>query len=530
MNKSHCFLFFAFMLLTQGILRADQRPNIVFAFADDWGRYASSYAKLNPGGPSDIVSTPRFDELARQGVLFTHAFVNAPSCTPCRSSLLSGQYFWRTGRGAILQGAIWDNSIPSYPLLLEKAGYHIGHTYKVWSPGSPADAPHGGKRTAYNSAGRKFNGFSQYVAKSKDKQAAKLELLDEVQENFTSFLDARKDDQPFCYWFGPTNCHRKWIQGSGKEHWGLEPEQLKGKLPAYLPDEPIVRGDFCDYLGEVQAFDAGLGVLLDELARRGLTENTIVVVSGDHGIPGMPRGKCNLYDLGTRVPLVVRWPGKVGQGLVVEDFVCLPDLAPTFLEAADVERPNVMTGRSLIPIFEGKRSGVIDPTRDHVVVGRERHVAKARTGNLPYPQRAIRTADFLYIRNFKAERLPMGLAPGFGMPSSDPWPTFEELRENTFAAFADLDASPTKAWMLTHLDSTSVAHQVKLTLGLRPEEELFDVRADPDHIHNLANDPQYAKTKLELSTRLMNILRESGDPRVSGEGTTFDLAPFTDVP
>ncbi|MFT5095528.1 MAG: N-sulfoglucosamine sulfohydrolase, partial [Porticoccaceae bacterium] len=75
-----------------------KRPNILFAFADDWGRYASAYAKLEPGGPSDIVSTPNFDRIASEGVLFRNAFVNAPSCTPCRSSLLSGQYFWRTGR------------------------------------------------------------------------------------------------------------------------------------------------------------------------------------------------------------------------------------------------------------------------------------------------------------------------------------------------------------------------------------------------------------------------------------------------
>ena len=99
-----------------------KRPIILFAFADDWGRYASAYAKIEPGGPSDIVSTPNFDRIANEGVLFRNAFVNAPSCTPCRSSLLSGQYFWRTGRAAILQGAIWDGSVPSYPLILNEAG------------------------------------------------------------------------------------------------------------------------------------------------------------------------------------------------------------------------------------------------------------------------------------------------------------------------------------------------------------------------------------------------------------------------
>ncbi len=88
--------------------RAAERPNILFAFADDWGRQASVYSKLQPGGISDAVNTPNFDRVAREGVLFQHAYVNAPSCTPCRSSLLSGQYFWRTGRAATLQGAVWD--------------------------------------------------------------------------------------------------------------------------------------------------------------------------------------------------------------------------------------------------------------------------------------------------------------------------------------------------------------------------------------------------------------------------------------
>jgi hypothetical protein len=142
-------------------LRAADPPHIVMAFADDWGKYASIYGKLDPGEIHDHVATPNFDRVAEDGLLFTRAFVSAPSCTPCRSSLLSGQHFWRCGRGAILQGAIWDRSIPSYPLLLEDSGYRIGHTYKVWSPGTPADDPHGGAARKFQKHGSRFNGFSQ---------------------------------------------------------------------------------------------------------------------------------------------------------------------------------------------------------------------------------------------------------------------------------------------------------------------------------------------------------------------------------
>lgn len=517
------------LLISLGIntALAEERPNIVFAFADDWGRYASAYAELEPGGPNDLVQTPNFDRIASEGVLFRNAFVNAPSCTPCRSSLLSGQYFWRTGRGAILQGAIWDESIPTYPLLLEEQGYHIGHTYKVWSPGTVANAPYGASRTAFNKYGNQFNGFSQFASQSVDHEAAKQTLYQEVRQNFTSFLAARKSHEPFCFWFGPTNCHRKWMQGSGKALWGLDPELLKGKLPPFLPDVPIVREDFADYLGEVQAFDAALGVLIEELEGTGELENTIIIVSGDHGIPGIPRGKCNLYDLGTQVPLAIRWGQKIPGGRVLDDFVCLPDLAPTLLEACGLAPPQVMTGRSLLPILEVEKFGLVDPSRDSVIVGRERHVAEVREGNLPYPQRAIRTKDFLYIHNFKPNRYPMGHGPGYGKPAT-PLPAYEELANNTFVGYGDLDASPTKAFVALGIGQPDLQKYADIAFGLRPEEELYDLKNDPHQMQNVAQNAEYKAVLVELAGRLQKVLQETGDPRVTGLGATYDQPPFTD--
>lgn len=520
-------IFLTSLLLLSCPASADSsRPNILFAFADDWGRYASAYAAIEKGGPSDIVSTPNFDRIAKEGVLFTNAFVNAPSCTPCRSSLLSGQYFWRTGRGAILQGAIWDENIPSYPLILQQAGYHIGHTYKVWSPGSPANAPYGARATSYGKQGSRFNGFSQFVDRQDDAEVGKNTLLNEVRGNFTDFLADRESDQPFCYWWGPTNCHRKWIQGSGKKLWGLNPDELKGRLPACLPDVPIVREDFADYLGEAMAFDAGLGVLLDELQKTGEIDNTIIVVSGDHGAPGFPNGKCNLYDFGTHVPLAVRWPKQVPGDRVVHDFVCLPDLAATFVDAGGEVVPAVMTGKSLLPVLTSDKSGVVDPMRDAVITGRERHVAKARTDWMPYPQRAIRTKNFLYIRNFKSDRWPMGTGPGYGAPAAT-MPTFEVLRENTFAAFGDLDASPTKAWIALNCEKDpSQRKYFDFAFAQRPEEELYDLKVDAHQVHNVASEERYTDVKSDLSNRLMQVLKETGDPRVTGDGSTFDKPPF----
>ena len=175
-------------ILSLSATAQEKRPNILFAFADDWGRYASAYGQLEPGGPNDLVKTPNFDRIAKEGVLFRNAFVTAPSCTPCRSSLLSGQYFWRTGQGAILQGAIWDSKIPSFPLLLEKAGYHIGYTAKVWTPGAPRDAPYGGTQNAYNRRGTKFSQFSQQVERASDIAEGKERLYKAVRGNFADFM------------------------------------------------------------------------------------------------------------------------------------------------------------------------------------------------------------------------------------------------------------------------------------------------------------------------------------------------------
>jgi N-sulfoglucosamine sulfohydrolase len=504
-----------------------KRPNILFAFADDWGRYASAYAAADgPGTMNDVIHTPNFDRVAGEGVLFKNAFVTAPSCTPCRSSLLSGQYFFRTGQGAILQGARWDSKIPTYPLILEKAAYHIGETYKVWSPGSPVDAPYGAGKFGYQKAGTKFNQFSQNVTKmvrqGKSVEEAKQVLYDEVMGNFNDFVEARPEGEPFCYWFGPTLVHRKWIKGSGKDLWGIDPDDLKGKMPVFLPDVHEVRQDMADYFGEIQAFDTALGLMLAKLEEMGELDNTLVVVSGDHGAPGFPNGKCSLYDFGVGVPLAARWGGGK-EGRVVEDFINLMDLAPTFLEAAGEKVPQVMTGRSFVSIMNSSKSGWVNADRNWVITGRERHVAKARKGQIGYPQRALRTSDYLYIVNFKPERWPMGDPYHLGV---DQRPSLDKLTNNTFATFADFDASPTKAWLFAREHDAKWKWHYDMAFGKRPFAELYDVRKDPDQIHNLATSPEYAAVRGQLHEQLMGTLRDVNDPRVTEIDPKFEHPPF----
>ena len=504
------------------------RPNIVFAFADDWGRYASAY-RNQPGEGTihELIETPNFDRVAEEGALFLNAHVPAPSCTPCRSSILTGRYFWQTGLGAILVGAMWDESIPTYPLMLEEAGYHIGYTYKVWSPGLAVNAPYGGARTAYETAGTRFNSFSEEVTERPDGQSiddAKQELFDETRSNFDSFISARPSETPFCYWWGPTNTHRTWQRGSGKELWGLDPDNLRGRMPAFLPDVHDIREDFNDYLGECLAFDAGLGVIIERLEAIGELDNTLIVVSGDHGIPGFPRAKCNLYNFGTEVAMAVRWPEKVSPGRVISDFVNLMDLAPTFLDAAGVDLPQDMVASSIMPLLESTESGRIEEKRNFVVTGRERHVL-AREGGLPYPQRALRTDDYLYIHNFEPDRWPAGDPGGLDDDRAVP-PPEEDLVNITLSAFGDIDASPTKAWMIYNRAKEDVKPLFQLGFGKRPQEELYDLRKDPDYMQNVAYESEYEQIRADLNSRLMSVLNEQNDPRLTESPPRFEQPPY----
>lgn len=516
--------------------------NIVFAFGDDFGRYASCYKQFEgENSINHIVSTPNFDRIAQEGALFTNAFAPAPSCTPCRSSVLSGKYFWQTGLGAILQGAHWDDSIPTYPLELEKNGYHIGYTYKVWSPGQVVNAPYGGERTdyykgdflSYRAEGKRefksygnFGFFSQNVTNLSEKMSineAVDSVCKEVKDSFTEFLSKSDEKQPFAYWWGPVNTHRPWQKGSGKKIWGLEPDDLKGRLPACLPDTPEVREDFCDYLGECQAFDKGLGILLDELEKTGELDDTLVVVSGDHGIPGMPRGKCNLYDLGTEVALAMMWPKKIKKGQVIDDMVNIMDLASTFLEAANVKKPESMTAKSLLSLVSNDYKNDC-AKRDYVVLGRERHVAVAREGRLPYPQRSIRTKDYLYIINFKPDRWPIGTPNGLETGKY----TYEMLIENGRLVYRDMDPSPTKAFICYNWNDPYINSYYKLAFYKRPYEELYKISSSDGNVTNLADNPKYKTIKEKLKEKLLHLLKEENDPRITEKDCCFDLSPFTD--
>ncbi|MBT7853521.1 MAG: sulfatase [Opitutae bacterium] len=428
---------------------ATELPNIIVLMADDW-----SWPHAGALGDK-TVKTPTFDRMVNEGVLFERAFVSSPSCTPSRMAIATGQWHWRLGEAQNLGGSL-AKEVPTYADLLAKTGYHTGFSRKGASPS---------KHT--------YRGTDPFGQRFKD---------------FEAFLSARKKDTPFCFWYGSGAPHRPYFLNSGKTS-GLNTENLV--LPPGLPDHSIVRNDLLDYYATVQVFDLEASTILDLLKKAGELENTLIVMSGDNGMP-FPRAKATLYDTGTRVPLVVRWGKQIKGGRKVIDFVSLCDLAPTFLEAAGVAPPKAMTGRSLFAQFKSQRSGHIKASRDHVLTGMSRHC-------FPYPRKALRTDRYLYVQNKNPENWVTGRRKG-------PPQTFDFSRRHwpkgAEAFCFNVDPSPTKQYMLTHPDNPLVRSCWGQAFGPYPREELYDLKKDPGQLHNLVQAQKYSDALRALRSRM----------------------------
>jgi len=264
-------------------------------------------------------------------------------------------------------------------------------------------------------------------------------------------------------------------------------------VPPFLPDTREVRSDLLDYLLEIEWFDRHLQRILDYLEQNGELDNTIVVVTGDNGMP-FPGAKANLFEYGTHVPLAIRWPAMISEGMHIDALVSSIDLAPTFLEAAGLEIPSQTTGSSILDLFR-----LTGATRGFVITGRERH-SHSRPDNLGYPSRAIRTSDYLLIRNFHPERWPMGDPTGSGEPFG----------------FHDIDNSPTKTLLLQNKDRPEFRPYYQLGFKKRPELELYDIRKDPGCMANLVGRAEFSSVERRLAAQLEDTLRDQHDPRAFG--------------
>jgi N-sulfoglucosamine sulfohydrolase len=467
------------------------RPNILFAIADDWSfGHAGAYG-------ATWVRTPAFDRVAREGVLFTRAYTPNAKCAPSRAILLTGRHSWQLEEAA--------NHVPFFPPkfktwseALGEHGYVTGMTGKGWGPGVANDAQ--GKPRQMT--GRPFN---RHKSEAPTPQMSE----NDYAANFKDFLSTVPEGRPWSFWYGALEPHRGYQFGSGVSKAGKKLSDI-GRVPGYWPDNEIVRNDMLDYAFEVEHFDRHLERMLSILSDAGALDNTIVIVTSDHGMP-FPRVKGQAYEFSNHVPLAIMWRGVIKvSGRSVDDYVSFADLAPTFVELAGLKWEETgmqpAAGRSLIDILRSTQSRAASSERDHVLVGKER-TDVGRPHDEGYPIRGIIKEETLYLRNYEPDRWPAG---------------------NPETGYLDVDGSPTKTEILQRRREARDMGAWALAFGRRPGEELYDLKRDPFCLTNLAKDLQHRPRLQRLRRQMERELRAQRDPRLFGLGYLFDRYIYAD--
>jgi uncharacterized sulfatase len=466
-------------------------PNVLIFVTDD-----ESWLERSVYGWSKI-STPNLDRLAKQGVLFTHAYCSAPSCAPSRASLLTGRNFWELEEGAFIQAWL-PAKFATLPDLMEAGGYSAGYTGKGWGPPEsyawgPNTLPQSGRKR--NPAGNVFNSI---------KREHEPDMSDiDYPANFEKFLAERPQDRPFWFWVGTQEPHAPCAKNNHEKlqvKYGITLDDIK--VPGFLPDTPGVRRGRGNMLYEVCHADEDLGKILKILEARGQLENTILIATGDNGTQVL-RSKANIYDWGLHEPLAVLWPARIKPGRQVDDFVSFVDFAPTILEAAGLPIPREMSGRSFLNVLLSPASGKVDLRRSWVSAGLEWHGEKDPV-NLA--GRMIRDERYEYIVNYGTGPRRI-LNPSKVLPDSE--------YEHTAETGNEIDL------ITKHPEHPLVKPFMRLLVSPRPHEELYDSQTDVWQTNNLAELPQYAAIKEKLKKQLEAYQRKTKDPRITGDMEIF---------
>ena len=469
----------------------DARPNILFCISDDqsWphtGAYGCTW-----------INTPGFDRVAQEGLLFTNAYTPNAKCAPSRACILTGRNTWQLEE-ACNHWPYFPTRFKSYVEVLAVNGYQTGMTGKGWAPGIANDE--NGKR-------RQLTG-ARYGKRSQ-KPPTKAISGNDYAGNFKDFLEANNDDQPWCFWYGSTEPHRRYEYGTGVSVAGKNPADID-EVPPFWPDNEVIRNDMLDYALEIEHFDSHLVRMLNELESRGELENTIIVVTADNGMP-FPRIKGQEYEMSNHLPLAIMWKQGVEKpGRVVDSYVSFIDFAPTFLAAAGIDWNE--SGMSPSPgrpfqdtVFKADEDS--ETHREFVVFGKERHDI-GRPNDQGYPVRGIVRNGFLYLRNYEPDRWPGG---------------------NPETGYLNCDGSPTKTEILNgRRYQTDKASRWQLAFGKRPAEELYRLTDDQYCMNNLATNVSFADTKKELENTLLQTLRDQKDPRIKGPADYFERMPYAD--
>lgn len=490
--------------------KTEKRPNILFAISDDQSFPHTGFAGSN------FVRTPAFDRVATEGVYFANCIAGSPGCAPSRSTIVTGRYHWQNEQSG-QHASSWLKKYVPFIDLLDANGYITGRTGKGVSPFQYARDENDSLWRATDAGGVAYSNIRYENGSAADERTAAGIAPVNYFENFKFFMENTRGDKPFFFWYGAHEPHRAFEQDS----WMRNNKELSNaEVPGFLPDHEIVRGDVLDYAVEIEWFDLHLERMLTYLEQIGELENTIVLVTSDNGM-AFPRAKANGYEFGIHVPFAVRFPKKFPGGRIIDDPVSFADIAPTILELTGTSSEGMLpiAGRSILNILKSKKQGVVEPSREYVFAGRERH-SSSRYLNWGYPQRIIRSKDFLLVWNMKPERWPSGgpqrLIPG---KTNELYPLYgidEHGRHHSDWAFTDIDAAPTKSFIIENMNNGDVAPYFKMTHDKRPEFELFSIQNDPYCLNSLVGNQSYVEIEREMKTALIDELKRSKDPRIVG--------------
>lgn len=440
---------------TAAFVAAAEKPNILFLLSDDHSYpYVSAYGDTN-------VKTPALDRLAAEGMKFHRFFTACPQCVPSRAAYM-------TGRSPVAARMTrFSSPLPraevTFPeLLRDKAGYYTGIC---------------GRSYHLDGANRAGEPIQQIFREHKLQTFEdRVDFLNrcadaEVADQLAAFLDKRPENKPFFMWANFSDPHHPWNAPAS-----FRPEPSSLKLPAHLPDLPGVREQLADYCAEVNRLDRTVAGVLEVLSKRGLQDSTIVVFAGDNG-QALPHGKGSLYDPGSNVPFLVRWPGVVKPGGESRALLSGEDLAPTLLAAAGVAPHPNMSGISFLPLLKGESHGA----RKHVFVERGPHGSAPVTATMTNAgfdlSRAVRSDRYKFIYN------------------CTPW-----------IPYSPVDSAGGIAWtqMKNAREQNSLSPGVAATYftAPRPVYELYVLQNDPSELNNVAGKPELAAVEQELRLAL----------------------------
>jgi arylsulfatase A-like enzyme len=427
-------------------------PNILLMLSDD-----HSEPFLGASG-HPVIKTPVLDRLAADGARLTRAFTAAPQCVPSRAAIMTGRSPVAVRMGRFSSPLPPD--IPAIPDVLRGRNYYNGVCRRYFHLDGVVNPNDVTKRVYDEHDLRTFKRRMDFMDRSGSR-----EKTPEIVEQFLKQVPAGR---PFFFWVNFNDPHHVWDANAVSPPY--DPAQFP--VPGWLPDLPGVRHDLARYSGEVARVDEEVKWVLEALDRRGLAENTLVLLMGDNGA-ALPRGKGSLYEMGCRVPLLARWPGRVKPRQVSDALISGEDLAPTMIEAAGLKAPEAMSGRSFLPLLEGREYR----QREWVFTARLPH------GNSPMtPTTMASTFDLSRAVRTRTHKLIYNCTPH--MP------------------YSPVDSARDPGWrdIVAAHEAGKLAPQFERLYFSRPRPvlELYDLVKDPHEFENLAGQPAVAEVEAQL--------------------------------